>query len=81
MQEHIFEAGKHRAAVYAQRCEDDESAELEVATASVSAAMSILSRRGDPTGAPHPIHHQHFLCSLLVRCLQAQVYSIADNGV
>lgn len=50
MQEHLFEAGKHRAAVYEQRCQEDDSAEFEVASASASAALNIISRGGDITG-------------------------------
>ena len=50
MQDHLFEAGKHRAAVFEQRCQEDDSAEYEIANSSVTAAMHILSRGGDATG-------------------------------
>ena len=50
MQEHLFASGKHRAAVFVQRCREDEAAEYEVASPSVSAALNILSRGGDAQG-------------------------------
>ena len=43
-------AGEQRAAALAQQCAADEAAELEPASAAVSAALGVLSRGGEASG-------------------------------
>ena len=57
LEEHLMAAGEQRAAALAQRCVADEAAELEPASAAVSAALGVLSRGGEPEGRPLNILH------------------------
>ena len=52
LEEHLMAAGEARAAARAQRSATDEAAELDPASAAVSAALNVLSRGGDASGRP-----------------------------
>lgn len=52
LEEHVMGAGEQRAAAQAQRSTADEAAELDPASAAVSAALGVLSRGGEPEGEP-----------------------------
>lgn len=50
LEEHLMNAAEQRAAALAQRSAADEAAELDPASAAVSAALGILSRGGAESG-------------------------------
>ena len=50
LEEHLMRVREQRAAAVAQRSAGDEAAELDPASAAVSAALSVISMGGDASG-------------------------------
>jgi len=50
LEEHLMTAGESRAAARAQRSAADEAAEMDPASAAISAALNVLSRGGEAAG-------------------------------